>query len=103
VTDEQPVGYLKGAMDLNDHQLRWKISGAVIEHAKNLIDRNDEGGTIGPEDAMRAIWEWETVGEVFARYLIFGLKVSPESSDEAILEDVARSWDHIMGGMPDRE
>jgi hypothetical protein len=106
VTDEQPVGYLKSAVDFNDHHLRWKITGAVVEHAKEIVEAfdSDEQHDLYPLiRAQRAVWEWETVGEVFARHLIFGLKIDPEATDEVVLAAVQQSWDYIMGGMPPRE
>jgi hypothetical protein len=88
VTDaEAPEGLMLAVANAHDDAFRWRVAAAVVEVATaNLgLDENDAF-------SKKAVYEWTTVGEVFARHLAIGRKMAPTATDEEVVQAVRQSW-----------
>lgn len=99
MSDETPKGLMLEIANAHDDHFRWRVAAACVKVAKRIID----DGTVNPEMAYRAIWNWTEVGEVMARFLIIGLGGTTMVDDETLENTVHMNWSYLAAGMPAKE
>ena len=106
MTDQEaPEGLMLAIANAHDDALRWRVAAACVEVGRALLLEGLESTMTDQERALayRAIWDWTTVGEVMARYLAIGLKMTPQIKDDDLLMITRSSWPQVAAAMPPKE